>query len=126
LFFWIPRSFWPTKPIGSGAFLAEEQGFFFTNVSCNYFAEGYINFGIIGIFIFIIVLSFVTAKLDKMYWTICVNSRNNYFNVIYCVLLGMIFFMLRGDLMSSFAYSIGFLFSIWLVYKVASFKIKRV
>ncbi len=124
IFFWIPRSAWPNKPIGSGAFIAEQQGFIFSNVSCNYFAEGFINFGYIGIFLFIIILSFATAKLDKMYWTISVYNKNTYFNVIYYVLIGMLFFILRGDLMSSFAYTIGFLFSIWLVYKVAG-KIKR-
>lgn len=118
ILFWLPRSIWPDKPIGSGAFIAEEQGFIFSNVSCNYFAEGYINFGFVGIFIFIVALSFLTAKLDKIYWTISVNDKNNYFNVIYYVLIGMLFFILRGDLMSSFAYTIGFLFAIWLVNKV--------
>ncbi|HHX69333.1 MAG TPA: oligosaccharide repeat unit polymerase, partial [Gallicola sp.] len=125
ILFWIPRSIWADKPIGSGGFIAEDQGFTFSNVSCNYFAEGYINFGYVGILIFIIALSYITAKLDKMYWTISVYSKNNYFNVIYYVLIGMLFFVLRGDLMSSFAYTIGFLFSIWLVYKVAGVKIKR-
>ncbi len=91
----------------------------FSNISCNYFAEGYINFGFVGICLFIIILSFVTARLDKMHWTVSVHNKNNYFNVIYYVLIAMLFFMLRGDLMSSFAYIIGFLFSIWLVNKVA-------
>lgn len=126
ILFWIPRSIWPNKPIGSGAFVAEEEGFIYSNVSCNYFGEGYINFGYLGILIFIIALSLTTAKLDKIYWTINVYNENNYSNVIYYVLLGMLFFILRGDLMSSFAYTIGFLFSIWLVYKVAGFKIKRI
>lgn len=118
ILFWIPRSVWPNKPIGSGAFLADEQGFIFSNVSCNFFAEGYINFSFIGILLFIILLSFSTARLDKMYWTVSAKDKYNYFNVIYYVLIGMLFFMLRGDLMSSFAYTIGFLFSIWLVNKV--------
>lgn len=124
ILFWVPRSVWPNKPIGSGAYLAEEQRLIFSNVSCNYFAEGYINFSYIGILLFIIILSYATAKLDKMYWTISMYNKNNYFNVIYYVMIGMLFFILRGDLMSSFAYTIGFLFSIWLVYKIASIKIK--
>lgn len=124
IFFWLPRSIWPNKPIGSAAFIAEEQDFIFHNVSCNYFAEGYLNFGFFGIFIFVIILSFVTAKLDKLYWTISVKSINNYFNVVYYVLLGMLFFVLRGDLMSSFAYTVGFVFSIWLVRKVAGITLK--
>lgn len=124
IFFWIPRSVWPNKPIGSGHFLAEKQRLSYSNISCNYFAEGYINFGFLGVLIFIIALSYVTAKLDKMHWTISVHSNNNYFNVIYYVLIGMLFFVLRGDLLSSFAYTIGFLVSIWLVHKIVSLRFK--
>lgn len=126
IFFWAPRSIWPDKPIGSGYFLADVKRLTFSNISCNYFAEGYINFGYIGIFLFIIILSFATARLDKIHWTVSVHSKTNYFNVIYYVLIGMLFFMLRGDLMSSFAFTIGFLFSIWLVHKVIGLKIKKI
>lgn len=121
-FFWTPRSVWPNKPIGSGHFLAEIKDLTFSNISCNFFAEGYINFGFIGVLIFLIILAFVTARLDKLHWTVSVFNKNNYFNVIYYVLIGMLFFMLRGDLMSSFAFTIGFLVSIWLVHKISRLK----
>lgn len=124
LFFWIPRSIWPNKPIGSGAYTAEKGGFYFENVSCNYFAEGYINFGFVGILFFLIFLAYVTARLDKYYWEVIVKENNSYFHVIYLVLIGVLFFILRGDLMSSFAFTVGFLVSIWIVYKVAGFRIK--
>lgn len=116
--FWVPRSIWPDKPIGSGAFMAEQQGFFFDNVSCNFFAEGYINFGFLGIVLFALLLSFISARLDKIYWQIIYGKKHSYFHVIYMVLIGMLFFILRGDLMSSFAYTVGFLISIWFVYRV--------
>ncbi|MDD2495188.1 MAG: O-antigen ligase [Tissierellia bacterium] len=124
IFFWIPRSLWPNKPIGSGAYLAEEKSLIFSNISCNYFGEGFINFGFAGILFFVIFLAYITASFDKMYWTISVYKKNNYFNVIYYILLGLLFFMLRGDLMSSFAFTIGFMFSIWLVHKIAGAKVK--
>lgn len=124
LFFWIPRTLWANKPIGSGGLLANDQGFIFNNVSCNYFAEGYINFGYLGIIIFIIIISFLTAKYDKIYWTVILNNTQNNFSIIYFVLLGMFFFILRGDLLSSFAYTIGFLISIWLTFKVARIDFK--
>jgi oligosaccharide repeat unit polymerase len=126
IFFWAPRSIWPDKPIGSGYYLADVKRLTFSNISCNFFAEGYINFGFIGIFLFIIIISFITARIDKIHWTVSVNSKSNYINVIYYVLIGMLFFMLRGDLMSSFAFTIGFLFSIWLVHKIAGIKIKKI
>lgn len=118
LLFWLPRSIWPNKPVGSGAFMAEQEHFFFQNVSCNYFAEGYINFGFLGILFFLLFLSYFTARWDKMYWQSEITTKNNYFHVIYMILIGMLFFILRGDLMSSFAYTVGFLISIWLVYKL--------
>lgn len=119
LLFFIPRSIWPTKPVGSGAYFADISDFSFTNISANYFAEGYINFGFIGIFIFLILLAYLTAKLDKIYWTKMVFMRNTSFSVVYYVLLGMLFFVLRGDLMSSFAYTMGIFFSIMFVTKIA-------
>ncbi len=125
LLFWLPRSFWPDKPIGSGAFMAQQEGFFFDNVSCNFFAEGYINFGFWGLVLFILLLSFVSARLDKTYWQIIYSKKHSYFHVIYMVLIGMLFFILRGDLMSSFAYTVGFLISIWFVYKVMKMTVKK-
>lgn len=122
--FWIPRSVWPDKPIGSGAFIAETEGFYFSNVSCSYFAEGYINFGFLGILVFTILLAYITARLDRYYWDFVSRKKDNYFRVIYLLMIGMLFFILRGDLMSSFAYTIGFLTAIVLVYKVANLNIR--
>lgn len=117
LFFWIPRSIWPNKPIGSGAYLAEELGFSFTNVSCNFFAEGYINFGFIGVILFVFLLSYITALLDGLYWNDAINNNNKvrFIDVIYYTMIGMIFFILRGDLMSSFAYLMGMFASFYIL-----------
>ncbi len=123
LFFWMPRSIWHDKPIGSGAFAAEKMNFVFDNVSANYFAEGYINFGLIGIILFVIILAFITARLDVIYWKYVGHIKNNYFTVLYAISLGFLFFILRGDLLSSVAYTFGFVFSALLVYKVLRIKI---
>jgi hypothetical protein len=124
-FFWTPRSAWYSKPIGSGAFLADQFGFFFSNVSCNYFAEGYINFGFLGIILFTIAIAFLTSKMDKIYWKILGNVKTGLFQLIYMISIGMLFFILRGDLMSSFAYTIGFMLSIWIVFKATGVKFAK-
>lgn len=118
LFFWVPRSVWPTKPVGSGYLLAHELHFSWDNVSANYFAEGYINFGFGGIFLFILFLSFVTAILDNIYWERLIDSKNNFFRAAYLLLLGMLFFVMRGDLLSSTAFTVGFMFSIFIVFVI--------
>jgi len=120
IFFWVPRGIWPSKPIGSGSFLAELGLIVFPNASANYFAEGYINFGFMGILLFIIFLAYLTAKLDKLYWEVLVDQNKNYFKVIYYVVLGMLFLLLRGDLMAGFAYILSLVLSIFIVKKVVN------
>ena len=111
--FWVPRGLWKNKPIGSGAFLAEKSGFKFSNISLCYFGEGYINFGYLGIFLFIIFIAYINARFDKFYWTI---KEKNYFLVFYLIMLSMELFVLRGDLLSSFAYLVGSYFSCIFIY----------
>jgi len=125
VFFWVPRTLWNGKPIGSGAFIGEKLHFFFTNVSANYFAEGYLNFGFLGIFLFLLALAFFTAKIDSIYWNNNYESKNSYFKIIYMTILGLLFFILRGDLLSSFAYTLGFISSGHFVYKLANLNIKN-
>ena len=116
--FFVPRSMWPDKPIGSGAMIAEETGLPFTNLSMPFFGEGFINFGFVGIVFFTIILSFLTAKIDKRYWTCIVYNKTNVDHILYLILLGLLVFILRGDLMSSFSYTCGYMFSFIFVKKI--------
>ncbi|MBS5037215.1 MAG: O-antigen polysaccharide polymerase Wzy [Fusobacterium sp.] len=86
----------------------------------NYFGEGYINFGYIGIVLFIIFIAYINARFDKLYWN---YREKNYFVVFYLIMLSMEIFILRGDLMSSFAYLIdSFLSGIVICYIILSYK----
>jgi hypothetical protein len=123
IFFFIPRSIWASKPLSSGQFHAQVLGLDFQNLSFTYLAEGYINFGFLGVFIFLFFIAYWSALLDKTYW-LNVN-KNSYFNVIYILTLGMFLFILRGDLMNSYAYSCGLIFSAFLGYRVIIFFIKK-
>lgn len=113
IFFFVPRAFWPNKPVGSGHFIMTSMNSDFTNVSMPYFGEGYINFGFVGIFIFAFFLSYIMAKLDASYWN---RVTNIYIGQIkYFILLGLLVFILRGDLMSSFAFTCGFMASFYTI-----------
>lgn len=111
ILFFVPRNIWPTKPIGSGAFLGEEYfGWNFTNVSMPYIGEGYINFGVIGVVLFSILLSFSTSKLDYKYEQITLEPSSNeiqVISVVYPLLIGFVFFIMRGDLLSTLSFTIG-------------------
>jgi len=106
ILFFVPRSIWPNKPVGSGAFVAENMlmtrySFWFTNISMPFPAEGYINFGILGIILFAFTLALVSKITDKWYKY---NDLRLFFSLYVCFHM---IFMLRGDLMSSFAFLVG-------------------
>lgn len=111
LFFFIPRELWESKPVGSGYYMATELGYGFKNISMNYFAEGYINFGFFGVLLFVVFMAILCSLLDFKFRTVTSHNDNGYKTSIYLFLLGYLTFLLRGDLLSSFAFLISALFS---------------
>lgn len=116
LLFFIPRSIWPSKPIGSGAMSIQNEfgKGVFSNVSCPFVSEGFINFGLLGVVLFGIWLGYFASKLDKKYWKYNATSKGFSFSP-YIFIVFMVFFMLRGDLLSSYAYILGFLVTGYLL-----------
>lgn len=113
----IPRVIWESKPIGSGFTVAQEFGLGFDNISMNFFGEGYINFGLIGILIFAIGLAIAMRYLDGRYWTRGVAS-GALFPVIYLVILGIFAYIMRGDMIGSFTSTVAVIISATFVYFV--------
>jgi hypothetical protein len=111
--FFIPRSLWVDKPSGSGHFLAENNGLSLTNIAMNFLGEGYINFSVFGIVCFCGIFGIVAGVLDAKYKKH--KASKSTFNVYYLMLIGMVFFIIRGDLMSSISYLIGTLTSIYII-----------
>ena len=111
--FMIPRTIWPTKPQGTGSLIAETNDYIFDNVSANFFAEGYINGGIIGMILFTVFLGVQLKKTDSILW----QNNNNSQHVFSLIFLNMVFFILRGDLMSAVAYTISYAALIYIITK---------
>jgi hypothetical protein len=65
-FFWFPRSIWTSKPIGSPDIVASHADFVSINVSSPLWSEGYINFGIPGVFFFIFVFGYFARLNDNV------------------------------------------------------------
>ena len=103
LLFFVPRSLWPSKPEGSGNLVCAAQGQSVLNISSPLPAEGVVNFGAIGIVIFAVIAALVCRKLDI--WFIESESPLRLFYPFACLLF---FFMMRGDLLSTFAFSVGY------------------
>ena len=105
LLFFVPRSIWKTKPIGTGAeVIVHLNNASFSNVSMPLIGEGYVNFGVLGVLIFGIVTGALCSKYDKKYW----DSPYAYGTIsfIYPSAVPFFFFLNRGDMMSAGSYMI--------------------
>lgn len=108
LLFFVPRSIWPSKPVGSGSVLIRNEfgNDYFSNVSCPLVAEGYINLGLVGVALFGFLLGLFSERTDSLYRNNHCDSEN-VFSPYYFLVFQM-FFLLRGDLMSGIAYTLAF------------------
>lgn len=106
VFFFIPRSFWNSKPVDSGVLIAEYHGFAFQNLSCPWIAELILNVGVIGVFAVAIFMSLWLKRLDP-------DKDLNYVSSAF--LSGMLFILLRGSLLQAtgkFVYGLLLIFTI--------------
>lgn len=120
LFFFVPRFLWPNKEIGSGAKISGELNLSLDNISMPYFAEGYLCLGLIGLLFFTFLLSRISYNLDKQFYKNLYEERfksNPIFLISYLNIIFLFFFIMRGDLLSSYAYLFGISFSNFILYK---------
>jgi len=120
ILFWVPRSVWMSKPVGTGSMIAQTYGEPFTNVSASPIVEGFTNFGILGIVSFGFLFGILCSTLDKIYWNRIKSGlkEDTYIMMLYPFLMFLFFFMFRGDLLSSFAYMAGHIAVFSLVFYI--------
>ena len=110
LLFWVPRSFWPEKPEGSGWLLSGAFGGFHDNVSCPTPCEALLNFGWIGIPIIAVAFAITLRILDDVNRSPPARDDTDSIRVIdvlYPLFLGQVFFITRGDFLSPWAFTVG-------------------
>ena len=113
LLFWVPRSLWPDKPVGTGSMVAKDSGYVFTNYSVPIMTEPFVDFGWLGVPFYALAFGWLLAAVDRGYWSPTPSSTSyeprgvRRMDVIYPFWLGLVLFMTRGDLLSSFAYTVG-------------------
>jgi len=104
-FFWIPRALWPNKPFNTGEFIGKYFGYSYLNLSAPLWAEGYINFGIPGVFIFLFAWGFICGKLDFSFGFHQIKEKlNDRRDIILFVLTGSQHLLVRGSLLVSTLY----------------------
>ena len=106
MLFFVPRAIWPGKPAGTGhtAIVALDQ-FYFSNVSANLAVEGYVNFGLVGVVLFAVLVGILSRRVDKFYWRIRNCWEEKLGDILYPFVMFMFFFLLRGDMMSAWGYT---------------------
>ncbi len=75
----------------------------------NFYGEGFINFGVIGVVLFSLALAFIYSYFERN----CFNTPSN--RIFYYFLIGSLFYVFRGDLLSPFAYMVGTFCSVYFV-----------
>jgi hypothetical protein len=98
MFFWVPRSLWSGKPIGTSDLVAESLSFASTNVGSPLWAEGYVNFGIFGVLLFLGLFG-VYARISDDY-LVRISGRTGKLipTIAASFFAANTFILLRGDL----------------------------
>jgi len=121
LLFFIPRSLWIEKPIGSGSSLAIKMDYVFGGISMPFIAEGFVNFGLIGSLLFMMFLGIILGNLDRVAWKLKRANKDCLFLYYYYFLFGLIFFTMRGDLINGITFISGMTVSFWILVLILGF-----
>ena len=111
--FFVPRSIWPAKPSGSGSLIATSQGQTLSNISCPLPGEAIINLGYVGVVVFAIAIAIICRKADEAYL-----RKQGGACVFYPFACLAFFFMMRGDLLSSYAFLCGYFVAFCLLWAI--------
>ena len=134
LLFWVPRSMWLDKPTGSGdmmsyEFLTRFHEVYYGNISFPIQAEAYLNFGIFGLLVGAVLLSFLLVWIDLRLLPIVQHLKNasilaNVKQIYLLYLPGLVLLSLRGDNFTAMSLCFGILLS-YLTFKSAMIYLSR-
>lgn len=115
LLFFVPRSIWPGKPVGTGAYVSKLLNFSFSNVSAPMVAESYIDFGVAGVIVFAVIAGVAVARIDASFWDKGFEKNNAGIKIGYIYFAAYFMFLCRGSLQSTFSYLIAYFAMLLLV-----------
>ena len=108
--FWVPRSLWLSKPLSTAALVQNSFGYYGVeaNVSSCFIAEAYVDFGIVGVIIYSIVLGTITHYIDNRINLMVMKNEFDLEDILWVLMPTLFFFMMRGALMSTFGFAASF------------------
>lgn len=114
LLFFVPRAVWAAKSVGTGELVSSAQGQRFTDLSSPLAAEGYVDFGMVGVVCYAAILGLLIRRFDGN-----APTQSLLFSLFRPFGVLMFFFVMRGSLLSTWAYTVGFFISFSFVALVA-------
>ena len=99
--FWVPRVFFPTKPLSSSSIIGEYNSSIFSNISAPPIGELYCDFGFCGVFGYVLLIALIISWSDRQ-CRVCMKSSNL---IIALVLISGIAISLRGSIVNSLMFS---------------------
>jgi hypothetical protein len=99
-FYWVPREFWPDKPLSTGMLVAEWVGYSFTNLSMPLWAEFFVDGHLVAVAIGFVMLGRLFFRLESA----AINTNAPIANqvlamLVLALLTGMQTIILRGSLL---------------------------
>jgi hypothetical protein len=124
VFFFIPRSIWTSKPENTGQFIGQylmkNYNMWFDNISNPFLSEGIINFGLLSILIFPILLAWFIVRMLRWQYS------NDLFKQVVAIYFSIhLIFFLRGDFTNGWAYFIGTAIGIYVIPKMIIFVLQK-
>lgn len=102
LFFWVPRSVWPDKPVDTGTLLALMKGYWFKNLSEPFPAELFINGGWVALIVGMLLFGYAIRRWDKRIERLVTEGLAP--SILGCIMPFYMLIFLRGSLLQSVAY----------------------
>lgn len=113
IFVWVPRNWWPDKPIDTGTLLAEYKGYGFTNISSPMWSEMYINGGWVLLVVGMALMGFYFRVSDtKAEHALAVSALPP---VSVCVIPFYLLIVLRGSLLNAASALVVIILCSWFV-----------
>ncbi len=103
-FFWVPRSLWNSKPKGTSSLVTENLGFLNKNIGIPLWAEGYVNFGVLGLAVFLLIFGYLARLSDDCLVEIERTPRSAFRAIVSSFFAANTFILLRGDLATGTLY----------------------
>ena len=118
VFFFVPRSIWPGKSVGTGDLAAHYAQYVNFNVSSPLPSEFYADFGWLGVFIFGVMSGWFIRFLDRQ-----LIEDNSWRFLIATAVTGYLMILLRGSLIGVIAPVVVLVWALWALGR-ASFGVR--